>query len=97
MRSYAAKGNEDQAGQDGTSEVAPVPRLGARGAEEQCEVMTAEQVAAMLGVNRKTVFEGAGRGEIPHARIGRRLLFSREALLAWLACGKGGSSSEGNR
>ena len=97
MRSFAAKGNEDQTGQDGRSEEAAGRRLGARGGEGACEVMTAEQVAVMLGVNRKTVFEGAARGEIPHARVGRRLLFSRTALLSWLGCGKSGSSLERNR
>ena len=49
------------------------------------EVMNAEQVAAFLGVDRKTVYEYASRGKIPHQRLGKRLLFSRSALLAWLA------------
>ncbi len=48
------------------------------------EVMGAEQVAAFLGVDRKTVYEYASRGRIPHRRLGRRLLFSRAALLVWL-------------
>ncbi|HKA87336.1 MAG TPA: helix-turn-helix domain-containing protein [Haliangiales bacterium] len=56
------------------------------------EVMTADEVAAFLGVDRKTVYEAAWRGEMPHRRIGRRLLFSRAALVDWLRC-KG--SSEG--
>lgn len=48
------------------------------------EVLNANDVAAFLGVDRKTVYEYAGRGEIPHQRLGKRLLFSREALLSWL-------------
>lgn len=48
--------------------------------------MTAEEVAKFLGVDRKTVYEAAGRGEIPARRLGRRLLFSRTALVEWLSC-----------
>jgi excisionase family DNA binding protein len=48
--------------------------------------MTADEVAAYLGVNRKTVYDAAGRLEIPHRRVGKRLVFSRAALLNWLSC-----------
>lgn len=50
------------------------------------DVLDADEVAAMLGLNRKTVYEAAGRGTIPHRRFGRRLLFSRQAVLEWLRC-----------
>ena len=50
------------------------------------EIMTAEEVAGFLGIGRNSVYDAAGRQEIPHRRIGRRLLFSRSALLEWLAC-----------
>lgn len=50
------------------------------------EVMTAEEVAVFLRVNRKTVFEYAARGVLPHQRLGKRLLFSRTGLLRWLSC-----------
>ena len=49
------------------------------------EVLGAEETAAFLRVNRKTVYEYAARGKIPHQRLGRRLLFSRQALVVWLA------------
>jgi excisionase family DNA binding protein len=63
--------------------------------QELAEVMTADEVAEMLRLDRKTVYDYAGRGEIPCRRIGKRILFSREALALWLApCSKG--SSEGN-
>ena len=48
------------------------------------EVLTVAQVAELLGVHRTTVADAAGRGEIPHRRVGRRLLFSRAAILRWL-------------
>jgi excisionase family DNA binding protein len=55
------------------------------------EVMDADQVAAFLGVDRKTVYDYAGRGEIPHRRLGKRLLFSRSAIVAWLGACKAAS------
>jgi excisionase family DNA binding protein len=54
------------------------------------EVLNVDQVAELLGVGRNTVYEHASKGAIPHRRIGRRLLFSRTAVLEWLA-GHGGN------
>lgn len=46
---------------------------------------TADEVARLLGVGRDTVYEAANRAEIPGAlRIGRRLVFARATVLAWL-------------
>ena len=47
-------------------------------------VLTASEVAKLLRVDRKTIYEAAQRGSIPHRRLGRRLLFERGAVLAWL-------------
>ena len=52
--------------------------------EPAIEVLTADEVAALLRVNRKTIYEAAQRGDIPHRRLGRRLVFERGAVLAWL-------------
>lgn len=52
--------------------------------KRDAEVMDVEDVAAFLGVDRKTVYDYAGRGEIPCRRLGKRILFSRSALVAWL-------------
>ena len=52
---------------------------------EPTEVLNAEEVAVFLRVDRKTVYDYANRNQIPHRRLGRRLLFSRSALVAWLA------------
>jgi len=49
------------------------------------EVLNAEEVAVFLRVDQKTVYDYANRNQIPHRRLGRRLLFSRSALVAWLA------------
>ena len=48
------------------------------------DIIDAENVGSLLGVNRKTVYAAAARGEIPHRRIGARYLFSRSAVIAWI-------------
>lgn len=58
--------------------------LGAGTTPGEPEVMDADELAVFLGVDRKTVYDYAGRGEIPHRRLGKRLLFSRSAIVEWL-------------
>lgn len=53
------------------------------------DILCADDVAAWLKVDRKTIYNAAARGKIPHQRLGKRLLFSRAALVAWLACESG--------
>jgi excisionase family DNA binding protein len=55
-------------------------------AEDRRDAIAADAVATLLGVNRKTVYDAASRGQLPSRRLGRRLLFSRSAVLAWLQC-----------
>ena len=59
------------------------------------EIMTADEVAEFLGVDRNTVYEYAGRGAIPHQRLGKRILFRRGALLSWLEGCKATSTRKG--
>jgi excisionase family DNA binding protein len=47
-------------------------------------VFTADELAGLLGVDRKTVYDGASRGDIPCKRVGRRVLFPRVAIERWL-------------
>jgi excisionase family DNA binding protein len=63
--------------------------------DDQVEVLTADEAAAFLGVDRKTVYDGAGRGTIPHQRLGKRILFSRSQLVSWLGACKVASSGKG--
>lgn len=60
----------------------------------QRNAMSADEVAAFLDVDRKTVYAAVLRNEIPHRRLGKRILFSRDALALWLrgTC-KGSSES----
>lgn len=49
------------------------------------QVLTVPEVAALLRVNRNTVYEAFQRGEIPGGRrIGRSIRFSRDTVLRWL-------------
>ncbi len=45
------------------------------------DVMTVEEVAKFLRVNKKTVYDAAKRGDIPAKKIGRVYRFSRMAVL----------------
>jgi len=49
------------------------------------ECLTAKELASWLRVNRKTVYEYAARNVIPCRRLGRRIVFSRAAIAAWMA------------
>jgi len=60
-------------------------------ANDGTDVMTADEVATLLRLDRKTVYDYAGRGEIPCQRLGKRILFSRAALVSWLSACKGSS------
>ena len=48
------------------------------------DAITADEAAAILGVSRWSIYAAANRDEVPHRRLGRRMLFSRRALLLWL-------------
>jgi excisionase family DNA binding protein len=41
---------------------------------------TAEEVAALLGINVKTVYEAIKAGQIPSIRVGARILIPRMAF-----------------
>jgi len=45
--------------------------------------MTVAELAELLGVSTQTVYDYAGFGKIPHIRLGRRLVFPREAVMEW--------------
>jgi len=67
------------------SQPPPSPPLALPPANEpDRDVMTADEVAAFLGVDRNTVYDYAGRGVIPHQRLGKRMLFRRGAIVEWL-------------
>lgn len=48
-------------------------------------VLCTEEAADLLGISRSLLLQEIKRGTIPHKRVGRRLVFSRQRLLEWLA------------
>lgn len=48
------------------------------------DILSAREVAALLGLEEHTVYESAARGELPARRVGRRVLFSRHAIDEWM-------------
>ena len=50
------------------------------------EVLNTVQAAELLGVDRKLLARWAKKGKVPCRKPGKGYLFSRTALLAWLAC-----------
>jgi excisionase family DNA binding protein len=47
--------------------------------------MTVEEAAAALGISRSLAYDAVRRGQIPHVRIGRRILIPVAQLAALLA------------
>lgn len=55
---------------------------------EQPAVITVDELASLLRVDRKTAYAAVVRGEVPGVRrLGRCIRISREAVMAWLAQG----------
>jgi excisionase family DNA binding protein len=48
------------------------------------DVLTVEELAALLKVNPQTVYRRFRAGEIPGVRIGRSIRFPRSSVEAWL-------------
>ncbi len=74
-----------------TEEPDPPPNATLSGAPERApSVLTVDELAALLRLNRKTVYEALARGEIPGARrIGSSYRILRDAVLEWLASSQG--------
>ncbi len=49
------------------------------------QVLTVDEAARLLRVNRKTLYEAIRAGEVPGVvRLGRSIRIGREALLRWM-------------
>lgn len=47
-------------------------------------LLTAEGVAHLLGIKKKTVYDWVREKKIPHLRLGRQIRFRRDELENWL-------------
>ena len=56
---------------------------------------TVRELSKRLGVGKVGLYEAIARGEVPHIRIGRRIVLPREAIDRWLACTDAGASHPG--
>ncbi len=68
----------------------PVPEPSATGVAPESLILTVDELAALLRLNRKTVYDALSRGEIPGARrVGSTYRILRAAVIDWLASGQG--------
>jgi excisionase family DNA binding protein len=51
------------------------------------DILDVDEAAILLKVSRKTIYNRVKAGTLPHARVGRKLLFSRQKLQQWIALG----------
>ncbi|WP_314728321.1 excisionase family DNA-binding protein [Bacillus sp. Marseille-Q3570] len=59
------------------------------------QTLTAKQAAEYVNVSYWLILEMAKRKRIPHYRVGKRVLFSKEGLSEWIKAQES-SSIEGN-
>lgn len=64
-----------------TTFVKPVPQI------KNGDILDVDEAAALLKVSRKTIYNRVKAGTLPHARLGRKLLFNRQKLVQWVADG----------
>jgi excisionase family DNA binding protein len=64
-----------------TTFIQPTPQI------KNSDILDVDEAAALLKVSRRTVYNHVKAGKIPHARVGRKLLFSRAKLNQWVADG----------
>lgn len=63
----------------------PAPEL----EEDEHDVLTADEVAELLRVDRKSIYAAVARGEVPGVlRLGRLIRFSRSVVLRWVREGQ---------
>lgn len=51
------------------------------------DILDVDEAAVLLKVSKRTVYNRVKAGTIPHVRVGRKLLFSRQKLNQWIALG----------
>jgi excisionase family DNA binding protein len=75
-------------GEPGTLQVANMTTAATAlqsGDDKPC--LSTDDAAALLGVSKWLLLQETKRGNIPHKRVGRRLVYSRQRLLDWVADG----------
>jgi excisionase family DNA binding protein len=75
-----AKTNKSQTPQQ-TTFIEPQPQV------KNGDILDVDEAAILLKVSRKTIYRRVKADTLPHARVGRKLLFSRQKLHQWIALG----------
>jgi excisionase family DNA binding protein len=52
---------------------------------DQPKFLTVEEVAGLLRLKTRTIYEMVSQGRIPFRKAGRRTIFDREEVIAWTA------------
>jgi predicted site-specific integrase-resolvase len=53
------------------------------------EILNQKQAAKFLGIGIATLWRYAKKGLIPHKKLNRRCLYSKQALVSWIAGSNG--------
>jgi excisionase family DNA binding protein len=64
-----------------TSFIEPQPQV------KNSDILDVDEASVLLKVSKKTIYSRVKAGTLPHARVGRKLLFSRQKLSQWMALG----------
>jgi excisionase family DNA binding protein len=48
------------------------------------KTMTVKEVAEFIGVSKDLIYELVRTKQVPHVRIGKRIIFNQESLENWL-------------
>lgn len=66
------------------------PPSGGEEADDPARILTVDELAELLRLERKTVYAAIANGEIPGVRrVGRSIRILRQAVLDWLSSGQG--------
>ena len=60
------------------------------------DVLDVAEAAILLRVSRETIYKRVRDNTIPHARLGRKILFSRQKLTQWVADGADRAQQQAN-
>jgi excisionase family DNA binding protein len=73
--------------------------VGLAGADKSLPaVLTVEEVADLMRIDRKTAYAAIAEGELSGVRrVGRCIRISRDVFLQWLSAGQGGRPEKGRR
>ncbi len=80
MSPRQSKASKSQSPQQ-TTFIEPQPQV------KNGDILDVDEAAVLLKVSKKTIYNRVRAGTLPHARVGRKLLFSRQKLTKWIELG----------